>query len=107
MSDWYVLDENNKAIKSSVEHWTEWSQKNPTRKVIGKTKIGDDLISTVFLGLEHGYWPDLNILWETMVFGQSCNDQYQERYSSHERAVEGHERIVRAVINGEMLMGEE
>lgn len=33
------------------------------------------------------------VLWETMIFG-GINDQYQERYTSYEDALEGHQNAI-------------
>ena len=50
-------------------------------------------VSTVFLGLDHAWNSDVPVLWETMIFGGE-HDQYQERYTSHEDALEGHKKAL-------------
>lgn len=51
-------------------------------------------VSTVFLGIDHSYWPDgPPLLYETMVFhtfGEGC-DFYVRRYTYEFEAVEGHQ----------------
>jgi hypothetical protein len=48
----------------------------------------------VFLGLDHSWTPGGKpVLWETMIFGGE-HDQYQERYTSHKDALEGHEKAL-------------
>ena len=71
-----------------------------------RDKVGDVLISTVFLALDMGmnhlpfdcaglqYAP---VLWETMVFG-GRHDSYQVRYTSKEAALEGHAQAVKMVL---------
>ncbi len=96
---WYILDENNKPVKStSVIEAAEWLDKNPERKAVKQDHIGDIFISTVFLGLDHSWKGNTPILWETMIFGGD-HDQYQERYTSYEDALEGHQIALNLVNN--------
>jgi len=94
---WYKLDKNNKVIpcKNSIEY-IKWEIKYPDRKTVKQQHIGDVYISTVFLGLNHGYNGKKPILWETMIFGGK-HDQYQVRYASYDDAVKGHEIAVKLV----------
>jgi len=75
---------------------------------VAKTDLpGDVFVSTVFLGLDHGFGrPGPPILFETMVFGGPMDD-YQERYATWDEAEAGHERIVAlARRNGLPVVGE-
>ena len=47
-------------------------------------------VSTVFLGLDHSWYGGPPILWETMIFG-GAHDQWQDRYTSYDEAMIGHE----------------
>lgn len=72
-----------------------WAKKFETsNRTVAKTEIGDVLISTVFLGLDHN-WLAIGppILFETMIFGGKL-DQEQERYSTWEEAERGHQQMV-------------
>lgn len=51
-------------------------------------------VSTVFLGIDHAFGDGPPVLWETMIFGGPHND-YQERYTSYEDALAGHERALK------------
>jgi len=90
---WYILDENNKPVESSTTEYYMWEEENPTKRIVKQYTIGDIRISTVFLGLDHSYNSDKPILWETMIFGGK-QDQYQERYSSYEDALIGHQKAL-------------
>lgn len=59
-------------------------------------EINDAGVSTVFLGVDHGFAGGPPVLWETMIFG-GTHDQYQERYTSLAAAKEGHKRAVKLV----------
>jgi hypothetical protein len=88
---WYILDENNKPIRSTIVDCGEWLEENPERKAVKQENVNDDIhVSTVFLGLDHAWNSGIPVLWETMIFGGE-HDQYQERYTSYEDALEGHQ----------------
>jgi len=86
---WYILDKDNKPVKSTIIQHGEWIEANPERKAVKQEHIGDIFVSTVFLGLDHAWNSDIPVLWETMIFGGE-HDQYQDRYTSVEDALEGH-----------------
>ena len=95
--DTYILDANDLPVRATMMDSFKWKEK--FGRHVGKDKIGDVGISTVFLGMDHGYGGGPPVLWETMIFG-GINDQYQERYISKKSAIEGHKRAVEAVKRG-------
>ena len=97
---WYILDENNKPIKSTVIEASQWQKINLDKKAVKQEYIDDVFVSTVFLGLDHSFpWNEdkTPVLWETMIFGGEHDQNYQERYSSYEEALEGHQKAVELV----------
>ena len=64
--------------------------------------IGEDYanikVSTIFLELSHGYNQDY--FYETMLFLNGIPNDYQERYKTKEEAIDGHNRIVRILKEG-------
>ncbi|MBP8689262.1 hypothetical protein KBH77_02835 [Patescibacteria group bacterium] len=54
-------------------------------------------ISTVWLGLDYSICDGKVLIFETMVFPEfgDCENEFCERYSTLEEAMEGHERIVK------------
>jgi hypothetical protein len=100
---WYILDENNKPIRSTIVDCGEWLEENPERKAVKQENVNDDIhVSTVFLGLDHAMpWEKdkTPILWETMIFGGEY-DQYQYRYSSYQDALEGHQKAINFINTG-------
>jgi hypothetical protein len=94
MSRWYILDNNNNPIATPTLEAAKWLEEGTNRRTIKRDEIGDILVSTVFLGLDHSWTPGGKpVLWETMIFGGE-HDQYQERYTSHEDALEGHKKAL-------------
>lgn len=70
-----------------------WSKELADHKRIDRTRVEPWSVSTVFLGIDHGWDDGPPLLYETMVFGPHV-DQYCERYSTEDEAREGHDRIV-------------
>lgn len=105
MSKWYILDNNHKAVSKPVLEAAKWMEDNPNRRQVGYDELkdlnGDDVrISTVFLGLDHGWKSGTPVLWETMIFGGVNDQNYQERYTSYEDALEGHQNAINFIKKG-------
>lgn len=110
MTIYYTLDENQQPVPcGSVMDYFRWHESMPessnwyAKKTgagfsIARTKVGERDVSTVYLGMDHGFDGGPPILWETMVFpgGEKC-----ERYATHQEAVHGHDQICREVENEE------
>ena len=63
-------------------------------RAVDRTAISEEVcVSTVFLGIDHGFGSDKPILFETMIFGGEYNDR-QWRYASYGEAKRGHWQIV-------------
>ena len=82
----YIL-KDKKIIPVDLMTWAKWFETD--ERVIKQTKIGDVKISTIFLGIEHGYEDGKPLLFETMIFGGE-HDQYQERFTTWDEAEAGH-----------------
>lgn len=76
--------------------------------------VGDDIVngyrvSTVWLGINHGYLEGEVVIFETMVFsveGENKDDisqkwecEFLQRYSTYEEAVEGHKKVCEIAKN--------
>jgi len=80
----------------------EWSRlfSDHQYQVIEKTDFKDLFISTVWLGMDHGFGNhDRPIIFETMIF-KGDEGELQRRWATEEEAVEGHDKIVRALKSG-------
>jgi hypothetical protein len=65
-------------------------------KRVARDEIGDVLISTVWLGLDHNWGDGPPLIFESMVFGGDL-DQEQIRYSTESAALAGHADLVERV----------
>lgn len=95
MNKWYILDENNNPIESTIE---EFSKLSKEKRRVDWTSINGTNISTVFLGLDHSWTDDKILVFETMVFDGDLDGE-MERYSTYEEAKLGHQIIVDKVKN--------
>lgn len=96
----YILDENNDPKVVPLKEWGEWMQtadRSLARTIIDNSDP-ETFVSTVFLGVDHGYGEFSPILWETMAFtGYDPLDEFTQRYMNAERALAGHSEICRQV----------
>lgn len=88
----YIL-EGKIPKKVDLLTWAKWFK--TANRYVNKTEINDVKISTVFLGIDHGFG-GIILLFETMIFGGK-NDGYQERYKTWEQAEKGHLKAVNLV----------
>jgi len=69
-----------------------------------KTDVGDYVVSTVDLGLDHSFGDGPPLYYETMIFKKKDDEidwggEYQERYSTEEQAIIGHQKAIEYVKN--------
>lgn len=71
-------------------------------KVVKQDEIGDFLVSTIWLGIDHNFYNIFHghgkpLIFETMIFSdnEKYDDIYQERYSTEEEALEGHKKAIK------------
>lgn len=94
MSYKYILDGRKAVPIEDVILWANWfdsADRHVAQNIIKGVKI-----STVFLGLDHSFGDGEPLLFETMVFGGEL-DQDMDRYSTWDKAEEGHKKMVERV----------
>lgn len=87
----YILGQDGRTPieEPDMIKWGRWHEFSDNR-VVRRTVIEDVEVSTVFLGIDHSFGGGRPVLFETMIFG-GTHDEYQERYSTWDQAVAGHE----------------
>lgn len=86
-------------------HLDRWLLHDSIKIKIG-TEDRDVLVSSAYLELNHGWWFDKYLWYETMIFIEDeegkdqiiCN--YQDRYETKEEAINDHNRIVNLLKEG-------
>jgi hypothetical protein len=100
----YRLDDDHQPvqIKSMDELKEFYAKPFEETKRVARTQIdGDCHVSTVFLAVDHQFTPGgPPVLFETMIFGGPAGEEDQWRYCTWDEAVAGHERVVKAVLEG-------
>jgi len=93
MSGSYILDaDNNPIIEPDSLKWADWFEHANRTVCLDKTPKG--IVSTVFLSIDHQFGDGPPLLFETMVFDTSSEDEIQYRYETRQEAIEGHNNIV-------------
>lgn len=81
----------------------EWSLAQNEDNTIYADIINGFLVSTVWLGLSHGFREGRILIFETMIFseedGGCAFDGYQRRYETLEEALSGHKEACELVRN--------
>ena len=88
--------------------WARWFETADRRVAWTDLPNNHGAISTIFLGIDHGFGGQSPILFETMSFLADDNaDGYFDRYSTWAEAEAGHARLVAealaAIANGTQL----
>lgn len=97
MSEFY--DKHGKPI--TMEEWGALTQ-DLSYKFVGNEYLEGLRVSTVWLGLNHGFLSEDIEIFETMVFPEEeWSDLYCKRYTTEEEAIAGHAAVVQLVKDGE------
>ena len=99
-TDKYILMDKEVHPVYDLIAWGRWMQDHSRR--IERTRVGDIIISTVFLGLDHSHGNRPPILFETMCFRDKnrnpksgvAMDDCMERYATYDEAIIGHNKMV-------------
>jgi len=90
----FILE--NKEIKEcDLMTWAKWFE--GSERIIDNDKINEVTVSTIFLGIDHGYMNNKPLLFETMVFGGKL-DEEQYRYYTYDEAQKGHKETLKKVM---------
>ncbi len=92
----YILVNGKPKLEQDLIKWATWYETSDEERIVGKTVINDIEVSTVFLGLDHGFGVSRLILYESMVFGGRLDGE-QNRYSTLVEAWKGHRVLVKKV----------
>jgi len=92
--DKYILVDGEPVYEPELLTWARWFETSAKERIVAQDTIGDTLVSTVFLGINHSLITGAPpILYETMIFG-GPHDQYQKRSSTRAGALDRHNHAV-------------
>lgn len=99
---YFILDKHGEPVPvATVIEWATWFERE--KRQVGLTHFGPLVVSTVFLGLDHGWGDGPPVIWETMIFANGARnrrrlDEEQDRCSGDRaQAVTMHEQMVARV----------
>jgi len=100
----YILNADHSVRRVGAREWGEWFERNDrtvARNFFGHEGIGEIMVSTVFLGVDHNFFGDgPPVVFETMIFGGGDGmDQWQRRSCTWEEALRMHAHAVDLVKN--------
>lgn len=103
---YYRLGEDGRTPVPCDATETMFGPEDDKKRRVGRDEIGDVVVSTVFLSLNHAMLDDNRpVLFETMIFGGE-HDQYQDRYYTYEEAERGHQKAI-GIVKGEIAVDED
>jgi len=93
----WILDAKGRPKQVDLLTWAKWFGQHENR-VVRQETIAQNRVSTIFLGIDHGWVVDgPPILWETMTFGAKLDNWQMRCAGSKEQAEAMHEKMVRKV----------
>jgi hypothetical protein len=97
----YILDGHTPVKELDPNKWAYWMA--TADRGVKLTEQGDVRVSTIFLGLDHGFGRGPPLLFETMAFIGHA-DAGCERYRSWADAEAGHARWVQQVFKATPIL---
>jgi hypothetical protein len=91
ISRWYKLDGDTPVPVSAEE--VDWSNRWRLRDT-----VGESVVSTVFIPLDHAFDDGDPVLFETLIFGGPLADE-GERYHTKAQAKAGHAKWMARVVS--------
>jgi len=94
----YILaaDGRTPVEEPDLMKWGKFFEDADARTVARADVSPDVYVSTVFLGIDHSYEGGPPVLFETMVFGGTMEEE-MARYTTWDDAVAGHDEMVKRV----------
>jgi hypothetical protein len=97
MNLFYILVDKNPVPVDGISEMIKWFEESGNGHALAQTLLPTgELVSTVFLGVNHGFGDKL-ILFETMIFGGD-QDLYRCRYSTYDEAMAGHQKAIELIF---------
>ena len=94
----YYILQGHEPVRVDLMTWAKWFE--VADRQVAYDKFNGLEISTVFLGMDQNWgFSARPVIFETMVFG--CEVEVQVRYSTWDKAIEGH-RIIVEKIKGDL-----
>lgn len=102
LNDWkHYIIQNGLMVEVDFATWTAWFEHMPEERMLERTVTPNGDVSTIFLGMDHGFGlTKRKLLFETMIFG-GTEDGNMWRTATLGEAKANHARVVEALRKGE------
>ena len=97
----YVLNEQGepRAVETLLE-WGEWFENYDSQRIVKQEQRGRYYVSTIFLGIDHGWRHPRPVLWETVVFNHKGHSVRMKRCGgTREQAEAMHAAMIKKLGN--------
>lgn len=96
----YTLDDKgNPVVEIDLLKWAHWYE--TANLGVARESVGNAVVSTVFLSLDHAHDDGPPVLWESRVFGGKLNHHCERCAGSREQAEAMHAAVVDKVKQNE------
>lgn len=97
---YYKLNDDNSISPAGRQEFAEGMNKRQIKK---SELPSGTWVSTIFLGTPHNFDFDScePVLFETMAFDSNDDELHQERHTTYDKAMKGHERVKEMAIDKE------
>lgn len=103
MLDKYVLIGQTPVLfEGTMGEWSEWMFRDDSNRRVALTEVPFGSVSTVFLGLDHGWGQRTPILFETMAFWDGGGDD-QDRSGTWDEAMAIHKEMCDSAMDPAMF----
>lgn len=91
-----IFDRNGNPI--TIEQWVWLRSASDEYCRVALDEVGDQTVSTAWLGVDHNWCEGEPHIFETMLFNSEGSGMLIERYSTEAQAQEGHKAAVAALL---------
>ena len=96
-----ILVGTDVVLEPDLTRWALWFESSD--RTVKRTQMpSGDIVSTVFLGIDHSMFGPTPLWFETMIFSSDENNYelYQTRCSTYEEALKMHDLAVEIAMRG-------
>lgn len=90
----YILRGRTPVPEDDTLKWARWFEDHDEERIVARDLVGDTLVSTVFLGVDHAHAGGPPVLFETMVFSGDSLENAMWRYRTYDEAEAGHAAVL-------------
>ena len=91
---YWILDDQHRLLAASEEEWGTFFENIRNRRVAMTEVFGELTVSTVFLGIAHGFRDHQPLVFETLVLGPGGETSDMDRCCTWDEALASHKRMV-------------